>query len=66
MNSDISKLLGTPCNLTEGKHVRPGKSGAGAGSLGDGKFLPDAGRDGYGTAGVTATKNGRSGPSGRT
>jgi hypothetical protein len=68
MNSEISKLIGAPLNVSEGQHTRSDSESAkrpDTVSLGDGKFLPDTSRLSYGTAGVAAAKEGRYGPTGR-
>ena len=67
MNSEISKLLGSPKNISEGEYTRSdnaaGKGGE-TGSLGSGEFLPDRQRLGYMVNGVEGGRSGRSGPTG--
>lgn len=69
MNKSIESLLGEPCNLSEGKHVRSDNEASNAPktrSLGKGKFLPDTEGLSYGTGGVDISSTaGRSGPTGK-
>lgn len=65
MNEDIKKIVGTP---VEGG-IRSDNEASGRAktvSLGEGKFLPDTARMGYGSEGVEVSDKGRSGPTGRT
>ena len=66
-NSEISKVVGTP--PADGAATRSDNEASKAPktrSLGEGKFLPDTGRLGYGSEGVSSGSTGRSGPTGRT
>lgn len=68
MNPEISKVVGHPLNLSEGRHTRSDNEASKVSathSLGDGRFLPDSGGLDYGTGGVNVSEKGRHGPTGR-
>ncbi len=68
MNSEISKVVGNPLNVSEGHHTRSDNEASKAPktvSLGEGKFLPDTSGLGYGSEGVSLTDKGVSGPTGQ-